>query len=109
MIKTPTGRPLYLFACLILLILFSCSGKKEGAVYSWRPAKGSHIVILGNTFAERLQHYNYFETLLIKSFPDQQLTVRDLGWSADEVNLQPRPLNFGSLDEHLALQKADII
>jgi glucose/arabinose dehydrogenase/azurin len=109
MIKTLTGRPLHLLACLILLILCSCNSEKGAAVYSWRPAKGSHIVFLGNTFAERLQHYNYFETLLYKSFPDQQLTIRNLGWSADEVNLQPRPLNFGSLDEHLALQKAAII
>jgi hypothetical protein len=33
----------------------------------------------------------------IKAFPDANLTVRNLGWSADEVNLQPRPLNFGSV------------
>ena len=66
-------------------------------------------MIIGNTFAERLQNFNYFETLLYKSFPDLNLTVRNMGWSADEVGLQPRPYNFGTLDQHLTLQKADII
>lgn len=75
----------------------------------FKPKKGQRIVILGNTFAERLQYFNYFEPLLYKSFPDLNLTVRNLGWSADEVGLQPRPYNFGTLDEHLRLQKADII
>ncbi len=93
---------------ILAISLLACnSGNKS--VHPFNPAKNAHIVILGNTFAERLQHYNYFEALLYKSFPDQQLTVRNLGWSADEVNLQPRPLNFGSLDQHLLEQKADII
>lgn len=76
---------------------------------NFQPQKGQRIVIIGNTFAERLQNYNYFEPLLYKSFPDLNLTVRNMGWSADEVGLQPRPYNFGTLDEHLTLQKADII
>ena len=75
----------------------------------FKPRNGQRIVIIGNTFAERLQYFNYFETLLYKSFPDLNLTVRNMGWSADEVGLQPRPYNFGTLDEHLTLQKADII
>ncbi|MEO5997366.1 MAG: PVC-type heme-binding CxxCH protein [Chitinophagaceae bacterium] len=108
MIKENAVRPLHILTCLTLLFLSSCSGKKE-SVISWSPTQGSHIVFLGNTFAERLQHYNFFEALLYKSFPERQLIVRNLGWSADEVNLQPRPLNFGTLDEHLAQQKADII
>lgn len=98
---------------LVLLLvlfsfLFSCSVKQK-VVYSLNPEQNSHIVFLGNTFAERLQHFNYFETFLYKSFPTKNLTVRNLGWSADEINLQPRPLNFGTVDEHLTQQKADII
>lgn len=100
-------KAFFLVAAAIVLIvaIFRLKQKK----IDFHPAKGSHIVIIGNTFAERLQHYNYFEPLLYKSFPEYNLVVRNMGWSADEVNLQPRPLNFGSLDNHLAEQKADII
>src|SRR5665647_411145 len=93
---------------VLFIFLFSCTGKKE-VIVRFDPAQNSHIVFVGNTFAERLQYYNYFETFLYKSFPDRNLTVRNLGWSADEINLQPRPLNFGTSDEHLTQQKADII
>lgn len=41
-----------------------------------------------------MRHYGYFEALLQQHFPGQQLSVRNMGWSADEVGLQPRPLNF---------------
>lgn len=82
---------------------------KDGLVYQLDPEQNSNIVFIGNTFAVRLQDFNYFETLLYKSFPEHNLRVRNLGWSADEVNLRPRPLNYGDLDEHLSRQKADII
>ncbi len=94
--------------CFSLFVLFSCS-HKQGIVHKFDPPQNSHIVFIGNTFAERLQHFNYFETFLYKSFPDRNLTVRNMGWSADEVTQRSRPLNFGSLDEHLTQQQADII
>lgn len=92
----------------IVIIVFAFVLDTDKSI-AFEPVKGHRIVIIGNTFAERLQHFNYFETLLYKSFPDRNLTVRNLGWSADEIGLQPRPYNFGSLDEHLSQQKADII
>ncbi len=97
--------------CTIALSLFlilltpGCNRKK----IEFNPEKGAHIIILGNTFAERMQYYGYFETLLYRNFPDKDLLIRNMGWSADEPNLQPRPLNFGNVHEHLADQKADII
>jgi glucose/arabinose dehydrogenase/azurin len=63
------------------------------------PKKGDHIILLGNTFADRMRHYGYFEALLQKNFPGRQLTLRNMGWSADEVGLQPRPLNFPGFGE----------
>ena len=71
--------------------------------------KGDHIVFLGNTMAERLQQFNYFETMLMARFPDLDLVVRNLGWSGDTITLQPRPLNFGDAARHLKDQKADVI
>src|SRR5690606_8391587 len=95
---------------LAAVLFFSCGscGRKDN-VYRLDPETGSTIVFIGNTFAERLQEHNYFETLLYKSFPGRRLRVRNLAWSADEVNLRPRPMNFGTLDEHLRQQEAGII
>jgi lysophospholipase L1-like esterase len=70
---------------------------------------GDRIILLGNTLAERLQHFNHFETLLMTRFPEMELVVRNLGWSGDTVTLQPRPLNFGDTAYHLAEQRADVI
>jgi glucose/arabinose dehydrogenase/uncharacterized cupredoxin-like copper-binding protein len=89
------------------LFIFSCS--QDSLVISFDPPPNSNIVFIGNTFAERLQHHNYFETMLYQSFPDRNLKVRNLAWSADEINLRPRPLGFGTLDEHLQQQQADVV
>jgi glucose/arabinose dehydrogenase/azurin/lysophospholipase L1-like esterase len=100
-----------LFSLFITLFIgiqvSSCSNRPQ--VVEFDPAGGARIVILGNTFAEQLQTSNYFETLLYRSFPDRNLVVRNLGWSGDEVDLQPRPLDFGSLEDNLTSQRPDII
>src|SRR5690606_27553103 len=71
--------------------------------------KGDHVVIIGNTTAERMQYFGHFETLLHARFPEHELVVRNLGFSGDEVKLRPRSLNFGSPDQHLAMWEADVI
>lgn len=71
--------------------------------------KGDRVVLIGNTFAERLQHFGQFETRLQLARPDLDLTLRNLAWSADEVDLMPRPLDFGELEDHLADKKASVI
>src|SRR5256885_393484 len=51
---------------------------------------GNCVVIVGNTLAERMQYFGHFETLLHSRFPNQELVVRNLGFSGDEVMFQPR-------------------
>lgn len=72
-------------------------------------ADGERIVLVGNTLADRMQHFGWLEARLQLAQPGRQLTVRNMGWSADEVGLMPRPLEFGPLESHLAHQKADTI
>src|SRR5439155_23453044 len=43
------------------------------------------------TFDERMQYFGHFETLLHARFPEHELVVRNLGWSADELTVQARP------------------
>ncbi len=71
--------------------------------------EGDRVIFLGNTFAERLRNAGYFETLLLTRMPDKTLTFRNLGWSADEITLQPRPMDFGEYAQHLTEQGADVI
>jgi hypothetical protein len=71
--------------------------------------KGDHIAIIGNTLADRLQHYGHLEATLHYRFPEHNLVVRDLGFSGDTLTERPRSDNFGSPDEWLNKVKADVI
>ena len=71
--------------------------------------EGDRIILLGGTFAERFLYSGWLETRLRAALPGKRLTVRNMGWSGDEVALMPRPLNFGELEEHLEDRKADVI
>jgi hypothetical protein len=109
MVSIPKEFIRKILTLFFFLSLLSCSDQEPSLVYELKPEEHTSIVFIGNTFAERLQNYNYFEPLLHKSFPDKKLTIRNLGWSADEVGVRSRPLNFPTQDEFLSEHKADVI
>lgn len=67
------------------------------------------ITLIGNTLFDRSQHFGHLETLLQQAFPQHELFVRNLSWSADTIDTQPRPANFADLEQHLTHEKADLI
>jgi len=72
-----------------------CSVERVHAVET--PLKlhaGDKIVVLGNTFAERMQAFNHWETLLYSRFPREKLVVRNLGFSGDTITVRMRSLDF---------------
>ena len=71
--------------------------------------KGDHVVLIGNTLAERMQYFGHWETLLHARFPELELVVRNLGWSADEVALRPRSNGFEKHGHTLADHKTDVL
>ena len=71
--------------------------------------KGDRIILIGNTLAERMQYYGHFETLLHARFPELELVVHDLGWSADELTLRPRQAHFDDHGHTLKDEKPDVI
>jgi hypothetical protein len=75
-------------------VLSVCAGILSAEAERIEFSEGERVVFLGNTFAERLQYFGYFESILQYRFPGSGLVVRNMGWSADEVGLMPRPLNF---------------
>jgi putative heme-binding domain-containing protein len=70
---------------------------------------GDRICLIGNTLADRMQHDGWLEAYLQSRFPELELTIRNLGFSADELNTRPRNQNFGEPDKHLTHSKADVI
>ena len=71
--------------------------------------RNARIVYVGNTLLDRSQDFGYLETLLHQAHPNHSLKVRNFAWSADAIDLQPRPANFADTDQHLVFAKADII
>ena len=56
-----------------------------------------------------MQHFGHWETLLHSRFPEQQLVVRNLGWSADTITLRLRSLNAQDHGHTLFDHQPDII
>ena len=69
--------------------------------------KGDHIAIVGSGLADRQQHQAWFEALVHQSFPELQLTVRNFGFAADEINVHPRSDGVPPLEWYLAMKKGD--
>ena len=92
---------------LLFAIVAAAASAAEASTLQLR--HGDRICLIGNTFAERFQLFGYFESGLLTAFPDLELSVRNLAWSADETALRPRPLDFGAVDRHLEAQGADVV
>ncbi len=71
--------------------------------------KGARIALIGNTLLDRARDFGFLETLLHQRFPESELVVRNLSWSADTPGLQPRPENLADTIQHLTHEKADVI
>ena len=94
---------------LALLLALAVTGASAAPASTLELRRGDRICLVGNTFAERFQLFGYFESGLLAVFPDLDLSVRNLAWSADEAALRPRPLDFGAVDRHLEAQGADVV
>ena len=71
--------------------------------------KGDHIVYIGNTLPDRMQHDAWLETLLQSALPELELVIRNQGFSGDQVADRPRNKGFTSPEDYLKLSKADVI
>ncbi len=72
-------------------------------------SKGEHLCLVGNALGERMQHQNFWESLLHQRFAEKELVVRNLCFPGDEPFLRIRSQNFGDPDVHLAHSKADVV
>jgi lysophospholipase L1-like esterase len=71
-----------------LLLLVLLAGPLAGALSAEPPllTTGDRIALLGGTFIERMQSTGSLEAEIQCRRPDWQLSVRNLGWSGDDVH-----------------------
>ena len=99
-------RSIY-FGLIMAVCLTAISASSSAADVQLK--KGDHICLVGNALGERMQHHNHWETLLHRSLPEMELTVRNLCFPGDEPFERIRSMAFGEPDAHLTHSKADVV
>ena len=105
--RTRLRFPTWLLVAAVMFLtpLPARAAEKPGLVLK----KGDRIILIGNTLAERMQYSAHFETLLHSRFPDLELVVHNLGYSADELTLRPRQAQFKDHGHTLEDEKPDVL
>jgi putative heme-binding domain-containing protein len=99
-----SGQTIARAVCALVLLTFASTATAQFTVNT-----GDNIAFIGNALPDRMQHTGWLETYLHKANPDKQLTIRNLGFTGDQVASRPRNENFMSADDYLTLVEADII
>jgi putative heme-binding domain-containing protein len=95
---------------LSITTLLSCnSAATIHAADHLQLTKGDHIALIGNTLADRMQHYPWLETYIQALHPELDLTFRNLAFPGDELKLRPREDNFGTPDQWMTKCEADVV
>jgi mono/diheme cytochrome c family protein/glucose/arabinose dehydrogenase len=83
MFKNPQ-KNIFIFFVLGLLT-FQCTQKQTLELH-----KNSHITLVGNNLASRMQEFGLFETEMHLRYPDSTLLIRNLGDPGDTPGFRPR-------------------
>jgi azurin/glucose/arabinose dehydrogenase len=70
-------------------------------------AKGDHVAIVGSGLADRQQHHGWLEAMIHAAHPELDLTIRNLGFAADEINLHPRSDDVPTTEYFLSMRKGE--
>ncbi len=79
-------QKLFTLTFLSVLLLYGCGKKGSESV---RIEKGDHVVLIGNNLASRMMQYGYFESTMHSAFPDEQLTIRNMGDGGNTPGFRP--------------------
>ena len=98
-------RSIHLFTFALALVLPSVATAQTPL----KLQKGDHICLVGNALGERMQHHNYWESLLHQRHANLELAVRNLCFPGDEPFERIRSQNFGEPEQHLTHSKASVV
>ena len=92
-----SSPPRFHHALLSLALATGALGAPLAAQDAARPElrPGDRISLLGGGLAERMQHHGWLEAQLQLRLAGFELSLRNLGFSADEVDIHQRTMNFG--------------
>lgn len=101
-------RTIKLFALFALSVV--CAGPAVAQLSERLDlAPGAKVMIIGNTFAERLDESGYLDALVYSAFPENDVVVRSVAWSADTVSLRPREHSVPKMLDHVDAFDPDVI
>lgn len=110
MIRPQQNRSQLIVFCSLVSFSLAISLLLQQPAYSqFEFKKGDNVCLVGNELGERLQHQNWFETLLHQNMADKQLSLRNLCFPGDEPFHRERSQNFGTPDDHLNHSKASVV
>ncbi len=69
------------------------AGKAPNTTLPLELRDGETLVFVGNGLAERMEHYNFFETLLQQQFAGKQITFRNMGFPGHTPGYRPEAGN----------------
>ncbi len=101
------NRRLQRLAFLFIALPLVLSGCSRTGVFT--PEPGDHIVLIGNSLADRMQHDGWLESYLQVAWPDHQLVVRNQGFTGDRIDDRPRSNGFPTAGDYLLHSEADVI
>ena len=102
--RFPWGTVLFAFVLTVAVTIGAACGRGQTFFQN-----GDHVVIIGNGLADRMQHHGWLETYLQAELPGLELVIRNQGFTGDRIDHRPRSEGFMTVDEYLALSKADVI
>ncbi len=70
---------------------------------------GDRVCVIGNTLGDRMQHSGWLESLLYTRYPNHRLVFRNLAFSGDELTTRLRSEGFGTPEDWLKKEKADVV
>jgi azurin/glucose/arabinose dehydrogenase len=94
------------YHCTSVAVL-ACAAHAVAAEPLLQLQKGEHIAIVGSGLADRQQHHAWLEAFIHRAYPELDLTVRNLGFAADEVSVKPRSADVPPTEWFLAMKKGD--
>ncbi|MCG6157780.1 GDSL-type esterase/lipase family protein [Rubinisphaera margarita] len=114
--EIPPARSARRLCCLALLaITLGIPHVSEAADANWQLKDGDRVVLLGSTFIERENAHGVVEMSLRLAAPNVDFTVRNLGWSGDNVlgesraYFGPVQAGYAHLQEYIGLTKPTVL